>query len=241
MLSFSDLAAPPLYLKLAPPLEAVTQIDHLFMFRDSGVLSRRGSGRFATDLFTLSITCDDSDGARVSLAEPRPCFTPRPRPFRGVVAGLRLSSRPQRLTDCKVLDMLALELGRVQTEEDDLPALVAVLDGLAKGLRFAAPPGTYSDRTERRKVRAETGVSRRRLAASRRFRQALGQLASQTLPLSDLALDAGYYDQSHLSAACRTFAGKPPGALRAQSATSRFGLSLQDARLKDRLRVVINE
>ncbi|MFC6763345.1 helix-turn-helix domain-containing protein [Sulfitobacter porphyrae] len=102
--------------------------------------------------------------------------------------------------------MLALELGRVQTEEDDLPALVAVLDGLAKGLRFAAPPGAYSDRTERRKVRAETGVSRRRLAASRRFRQALGQLASQTLPLSDMALDAGYYDQSHLSAACRTFA-----------------------------------
>ena len=241
MLSSCDLAAPPLYLELAPPQEAATQIDHLFVFRDTGVLSRRGSGRFATDLFTLSITCDDGDGARVSLAEPRPCFTPRPRPFQGVVAGLRLSSRPQRMPDFKVLDMLALELGRVQTGDDDLPALVAVLDGLAKGLCFAAPPGAYSDRTERRKVRAETGVSRRRLATLRRFRRALGQLASKTLPLSDLALDAGYYDQSHLSAACRIFAGKPPGALRALSIPRRFDLSLQDTRLKDRLRLVIDE
>jgi len=238
MLSSCDLTAPPLYLELAPPLEAATQIDHLFVFRDSGALSRRGSGRFATDLFTLSITCDDSGGGRLSLEEPRPCFTPRQRPFQGVVAGLRLSSRPQRLPASKVLDMLASELGRVQTGDDDLPALVAVLDDIAKGLRFA-PPGAYSDRTERRKVRAETGVSRRRLAAARRFRQLLGDLARNTRPLSDLALDAGYYDQSHMSASCRAFAGKPPGALRSQAAPRVFGPSLQDARLKDRLRLVI--
>jgi AraC-like DNA-binding protein len=90
-------------------------------------------------------------------------------------------------------------------------------------------------------VRAETGVSRRRLATLRRFRRTLGQLASKTLPLSDLALDAGYFDQSHLSAACRIFAGKPPGALRALSIPRRFDLSLQDTRLKDRLRLVIDE
>ena len=65
-----------------------------------------------------------------------------------------------------------------------------------------------------KKVRAETGVSRRRLATLRRFRRALGQLASKTLLLSDLALDAGYYDQSHMSAVCRAYAGRPPGALR---------------------------
>ncbi len=206
MLSSSNLMAAPLYLELAPPEEAAKQIDHLFVFRDTGVLSGGGRGRFATDLFTLSVTRDDSGGGRVSLAEPRPYFSPRPRPFQGVVAGLRLSSRPQRFPDSKGLDMLASELARVQTGDDDLPALIAVL-----------------------------------LATLRRFRRALGQLASKTLPLSDLALDAGYYDQSHLSAACRIFAGKPPGALRALSIPRRFDLSLQDTRLKDRLRLVIDE
>ena len=241
MLSSSNLMEPPRYLELAPPEEAAKQIDHLFVFRDTGVLSGGGHGRFATDLFTLSVTRYDSGGGRVSLAEPRPYFSPRPRPFLGVVAGLRLSSRPQRFPDSKGLDMLASELARVQNGDDDLPALIAVLDGLARDLRFAAPTGAYSDRTKRRKVRAETGVSRRRLATLRRFRRALGQLASKTLPLSDLALDAGYYDQSHLSAACRIFAGKPPGALRALSIPRRFDLSLQDTRLKDRLRLVIDE
>ena len=241
MLSSSNLMAAPLYLELAPPEEAAKQIDHLFVFRDTGVLSGGGRGRFATDLFTLSVTRDDSSGARVSLAPPRSGFIPRPRPFHGVVAGLRLSSRPKHLPESEVLDTLASELARVQNGEDDLPALIAVLDGLARDLRFAAPPGAYSDRTKRRKARAETGVSRRRLATLRRFRRALGQLASKTLPLCDLALDAGYYDQSHLSAACRIFAGKPPGALRALSIPRRFDLSLQDTRLKDRLRLVIDE
>ncbi|KZY00886.1 MULTISPECIES: hypothetical protein [unclassified Sulfitobacter] len=164
---------------MAAPEEAAKQIDHLFVFLDTDVLSGGGRGRFATDLFTLSVTRDDSGGARVSLAPPRSGFTPRPRPFHGVVAGLRLSSRPKHLPESEVLDMLASERARVQTGDGDLPALIAVLDGLARDLRFAAPPGAYSDRTKRRKVRAETGVSRRRLATLRRFRRALGQFASR--------------------------------------------------------------
>ena len=229
MLSSSNLMAAPLYLELAPPEEAATEIDHLIVFRDTGVLSGGGRGRFATDLFTHSITCDDNGGARVSLAPPRSGFIPRPRPFHGVVAGLRLSSRPKHLPASEVLDTLASELAHFQTGDDDLPALIAVLEVLARDPRFAAPPGAYSERIERRKARADTGVSRR-------FRQALGQLASQSLPL-----DAVYYDQSHMSVACRSFAGKPSGALRAQSVPRRFDLSLQVTRLKDRLRLVIDE
>ncbi|MGX1500489.1 AraC-like DNA-binding protein [Labrenzia sp. MBR-25] len=104
-----------------------------------------------------------------------------------------------------------------------------------------APPEEAAKQIDHLFVFRDTGVSRRRLAASRRFRQALGQLASQSLPLSGQALDAGYCDQSHMSVACRIFAGKPPGALRAQSVPRRFDLSLQDTRLKDRLRLVIDE
>ena len=50
MLSSSNLMEPPRYLELAPPEEAAKQIDHLFVFRDTGVLSGGGRGRFATDL-----------------------------------------------------------------------------------------------------------------------------------------------------------------------------------------------
>ena len=54
--------AAPLYLEMAPPEEAAKQIDHLFVFRDTGVLSGGGRGRFVTDLPTLSETRDDSGG-----------------------------------------------------------------------------------------------------------------------------------------------------------------------------------
>lgn len=241
MPSSSDRVAAPLYLELAPPSGAGAEVDHLFVFRDSGVLSGRGSGRFATDLFTLSMTsrADDDGAAAVSLAPPRPAFVPRSAPFRGVVAGLRLSSRPQRLPPAEPTGALSSALARVRLGDDALPALVAALDALARELTFAAPGQAFSERTLRRRARADTGVSRRRLAAMRRFRHLLGQLARQTLPLTDLALEAGYYDQAHMTAACRAFAGRPAGALRLQAAPRDFGPSLQDAWLGDRLRLVI--
>ena len=74
MLSSSDLMSVPLYLELAPPVEAATEIDHLFVFRDSGVPSGGERGRFATDLFSLSITYNDNGGGPVSLEPPRPVF-----------------------------------------------------------------------------------------------------------------------------------------------------------------------
>jgi len=242
MPSSDDLTAAPLYLELAPPADAAAQVDHLYVFRDTGALSGRGSGRFATDLFALSVTHEvDGDGARVSLAPPRPDFTPRETPFCGIVAGLRLASRPERLPEAQTLEQLTARLERVWHGDDDLPLLISALDDIARQLSFALPPQTFSDRTERRKTLAQTGVSRRRLTATRRFRLLLESLAGPAPQLSDLALDAGYYDQSHMAAFCRAFAGKSPGALRAQAAPRQFGHSLQDTRLKDRLRLVINE
>ena len=241
MPSSSDPTAAPLYLELAPSADIAAQVDHLFVFRDRGALSGRGSGRFATDLFTLSVTCgaDSDDGSQVSLAPPRPDFVPRQSSFCGIVAGLRMSTRPEQLPEAAALAPLTLALARVRLGDDGLPSLVAALDGLARGLSFAVRPQAFSDRTGRRRTRAETGVSRRRLAATRRFRQLLGQLAGPSPTLSDLALDVGYYDQSHMSASCRAFAGRPPGALRSQAAPRSFVLSLQDTRLRDRLRLVI--
>ena len=136
---------------------------------------------------------------------------------------------------------LALALARVRESDDGLPSLVSALDDVACRLSFAARPKAVSDRTERRRTRADTGISRRRLTATRRFRRLLEQLAGPTPPLSDLALDAGYYDQSHMSAVCRAYAGRPPGALRSLATPRPFGLSLQDARLKNRLRLLITD
>ena len=201
MHSSNNRVAAPLYLELAPPADAAAQIAHLFVFRDTGALSGRGSGRFATDLFTLSVT--GGDRPQISLAPPRPDFTRRQSSFCGIVAGLRLSARPEHMPEAATLEPLALALARVRQGDDGLPSLVAALDYVACGLSFAARPKAVSDRTERRRTRAEPGISRRRLAAARRFRRLLEQLAGPTPPLSDLALDAGYYDQSHMSASCR--------------------------------------
>ncbi len=238
MPSSSDLTAAPLYFELTPTEDAAAEVDHLFVFRDTGALSHRGSGRFATDLFCLSVA-GGCGRTRISLAPPRPEFVPRPSSFYGIVAGLRLSVRPERLPGIGALEPLANALGRGRQSDDGLPSLVAELDDLARALTFAAPPQAFSDRTERRRARAETGVSRRRLAAVRRFRLLLGRFADPALPLSDLALDAGYYDQSHMSASCRAFADRPPGALRLQATARAFGPSLQDGKIKDRLRLVI--
>jgi len=79
MLSSNNWVAVPLYLELVPSADAAPQVDHLFVFRDTGALSARGSGRFATDLFTLSVT--GGDRTRMSLAPPRPDFTRRQSSF----------------------------------------------------------------------------------------------------------------------------------------------------------------
>ena len=90
-------------------------------------------------------------------------------------------------------------------------------------------------------LRAQTGWSRTRLAAAfreqigftpkhyariLRFRRALALLHAGTLPLIDAALEAGYYDQPHMSADFRAFAGLTP---RAYLAATRYFQSLSVA------------
>lgn len=81
-----DEAAPaPLYLELAPAPEASGPVDHIFVFRDCGLLSGRGTGRFATDLFTpfLTLRARGENGScpRLDLARRRAAFCPRPTVF----------------------------------------------------------------------------------------------------------------------------------------------------------------
>lgn len=249
-----DRTAQPIYLELAPAPGTAPAVEHLFVFRDRAVLSGPGRGRFATDLFTLSVTTRDGPERavpQVRLAPPRPCFVPRKTAFRGIIAGLRLRAAPERLPSVQSLIGLYRLLDQARAGDDALPLLVAALDTLAGDLRFAPRPPVRSDRTGRRRARADTGMSLRRLGATRRFRHLLQSLAGEAAipapsrhrvparPLADLALEAGYHDQPHMSAACRSFAGIAAGALRRQIMRAPDGPFLQDPVLKDRLRLVI--
>lgn len=133
MLSFSDLTAAPLDLELARSADTAAQVDHLFVFRDTGALSIRGSARSSTDLFSLSVA---GGGGRTRMSS-----------FYGIVVGMRLSVRPERLPGTEALEPLVSTSVRVRQSDDGVPSLVAALDGLARALSLAAPPQAFSDRT----------------------------------------------------------------------------------------------
>lgn len=63
--------------------------------------------------------------------------------------------------------------------------------------------------------REQVGVAPKRLARLVRFRRALELVSRGDLPLSGVALAAGYYDQPHFNAEFRELAGLAPGELRA--------------------------
>lgn len=76
--------------------------------------------------------------------------------------------------------------------------------------RLATRLGTTERQLERR-FAAVVGLSPRRYASLRRFERALA-LASGPKRLTQVALDAGYYDQAHFNREFRRFAGTSPGA-----------------------------
>jgi AraC-like DNA-binding protein len=71
--------------------------------------------------------------------------------------------------------------------------------------------------------RGEMGVSPKRYARIFRFRRALALVDAGKGDLGEVALAAGYYDQSHMNADFRELAGMAPGAFRA---TPRYASTL---------------
>lgn len=82
--------------------------------------------------------------------------------------------------------------------------------------RLAATLG-LSDRHLRRHVRDSTGVAPKTYARLLRFVDAMRMADRSEDPVwSDVALSAGYFDQSHLIRDCVALAGTSPGALHAE-------------------------
>ncbi len=69
-----------------------------------------------------------------------------------------------------------------------------------------------SERQLRRRVRAAVGYGPKRLSRVLRLQRALAGTRAG-VDLAQVALDAGYADQSHFSHDCRALAGVPPSAL----------------------------
>jgi AraC-like DNA-binding protein len=59
--------------------------------------------------------------------------------------------------------------------------------------------------------REQVGVTAKQYARIARFRRALDQLSSGAVALADLAFDAGYYDQPHMTAEFKELGGLTPG------------------------------
>lgn len=154
---------------------------------------------------------------------------------------MRLDAAPHLLPSERNLDALTRALLAMAGNGEAWAPLVAALDQLACDLTFSGSHSApTSARSERRRVHAATGRSGRRLTAIRRFRTLLDGLAARDQALSELALDAGYYDQSHMSAACRAFAGAPPGVVSRLAGARPSGRFFQDQGLETRLRLVID-
>jgi AraC-like DNA-binding protein len=72
-----------------------------------------------------------------------------------------------------------------------------------------------SPRTLQRRIRASTGLPPKQWIALLRFREALQKLALARESLAQIAAEAGYSDQAHLTTELSRHAGMPPGRLRA--------------------------
>ena len=81
---------------------------------------------------------------------------------------------------------------------------------------WAAAEGV-APRTLQRHVRDRTGLAPKRFATVQRFNAALRQIAPGEANLAEIATDAGYCDQAHLTVDVSRHAGVSPGRFRAQA------------------------
>jgi len=84
-----------------------------------------------------------------------------------------------------------------------------------KTIARLADAGHVAPRTLQRHVRSRTGLAPKRYAALRRFNAALREVAGGEERFADVAVAAGYCDQSHMTADLARHAGSSPGRLRA--------------------------
>jgi AraC-like DNA-binding protein len=123
----------------------------------------------------------------------------------------RLLDAPDLTTRVALVEELLL---RLPYADDPLIARAIMLltnaDGDA-GVAGVARRVDLSERQLERRMLERVGITPKRFASLRRFERALA-LARSRSSLTDAALDAGYYDQSHFIREFRRMTGAAPGA-----------------------------
>lgn len=109
-----------------------------------------------------------------------------------------------------------------------IEALLTPSDGNAD--RFTGLSFRTASRTARRDFATAVGVSPKQYTRIARFRRAAALVERGDVRLSMIALDLGYFDQAHLSADFREFAGLSATRFRRDDERDRLAASCSDVR-----------
>ncbi len=191
--------------------------------------------------------CMGCRGVRVIAVQPDPDAIELPGPFAGILdrpsatrvphaahLGRRIARECQAPDPFSALmiEGLALELlalaGRTElpvSRRGEPPWLRRVVDRLsdagAQPIRLAdlAREAGVQAAHVARAFREHHGRSLGGFLLERRLEWAAGELARTARPLAEIALEAGFADQSHFTRRFRAYAGVPPGRFRASART----------------------
>jgi AraC-like DNA-binding protein len=266
---FANDTTTPVYVELAPCTAHRHLVDHLFILRDCGRLTGPGRSIYASPFCEVAVIglMGGADIAWQTVqAQPRFGHRPRSSSLDGWMIGYRfdplLASR-----DCwrSAMEDLTVDLDRIIRGSEGLDAVVGRLDRALDGMARAMPPldralstvavdpmapivrladaAGVTPRTLQRRVRARSGLPPKRYTALRRFNTALREVAGEDACFADLAIAAGYTDQSHMTGEVARHTGATPGRLRAfarrqdRDEAVRF---FQDANVLKRIRLFIH-
>lgn len=229
------------YAELRPLIRHRGLVDHLFVLRDAGVLTGPERSVFASPFREVALLGRERDGAlswQVVRSAPRFGRQPRAVPLRGWMVGVRfdplavgLETLPQALGDAsdeidaliargRGFDAIAATIDRaIGTAVDHEAEATArgrnVLSLAEMTVVDAAATAGVTPRTLQRQVRARTGLSPKQYASLHRYTAALRDVAAGDDSIAEVALTAGYCDQSHLTADLSQHTGSSPARLRA--------------------------
>jgi AraC-like DNA-binding protein len=201
---------------------------------------------------------------------PRFGRRPRQRSFHGWMIGIRYRPLDFDMADAVPVGLSeAFNASFANVREDPFDPIIGALDGWIEhhlNARFNAAQGRRSPvtatagpdrgmsvtslaatagvvpRTLQRHFRKRTGLAPKRYAAVQRFNSVLKQVALERANLADVAAEAGYCDQAHLTTDLGRHAGLSPGQFRAlarQQVVPDVVRFFKDAGLRNRVRLLV--
>ncbi|MDP1829790.1 MAG: helix-turn-helix domain-containing protein [Archangium sp.] len=173
---------------------------------------QRGPRRYRYLGETASVLVRFTPLGSTCLGAPADELADKSVPLEGLLSPLLVRQTTERLLEApderSRVEVIERLLARLPWEPDALVAHALELLEHMPVARIARELG-LSERQLERRFRARVGISPRAFASLRRFERAVA-LSKHTASLTELALEAGYYDQSHFNRDFRRFAGTSP-------------------------------